>query len=154
MINRRVVRETVLQSIYAYQQSGDSVQHIADTILKEAIGTEKDIRRFGERLFFLTLENRSEFDSIISKHIKNWEINRLAIIDRMVLQMALCELMHFEDIPTKVTINEAIELVKKFSTAKSGRFVNGILDAALEELNSQQKIQKTGRGLIEKSANK
>ena len=151
MINRGLVRESVLQSIYAYQQSGDTVQHVADTILKDATGTEKEVRRFAERLFFLTLENRSQFDDIISRHIKNWEIDRLAMIDRMVLQMALCEFMYFEDIPTKVSINEAIELVKKFSTAKSGRFVNGILDASLVELNKDSKIKKTGRGLIDKS---
>lgn len=154
MINRRLVRETVLQSIYAYQQSGDTVQHVADTILKEALGTEKEARRFGERLFFLTLENRPSLDEIITKHIKNWEIGRLALVDRIVLQMALCELLHFDDIPTKVSMNEAIELVKKFSTAKSGRFVNGILDAALEELNSQKKINKSGRGLIDRSGTK
>ena len=154
MINRRIARESVLQSIYAYQQSGDTVQHIANTILKEANGLDKELRRFAERLFFLTLEHQSLFDEIISKHIKNWEINRLAMIDRMVLQMALCELLFFENIPTKVSINEAIELVKKFSTAKSGKFVNGILDASLNELTSNGKIKKTGRGLIDKSINK
>ena len=68
--------------------------------------------------------------------------------------MALCEFLHFEDIPTKVSINESIELVKKYSTAKSGRFVNGILDASLEELKGQERIKKTGRGLIDKSAHK
>jgi N utilization substance protein B len=151
MINRRLVRESVLQSIYAYQQSGDTVQHVADTILKEATGTEKEARRFAERLFFRTLENRSQFDEIIKRHIKNWEIDRLALIDHMVLQMALCEFIFFEEIPTKVTINEAIELVKKFSTAKSGRFVNGILDASLDDLYNEGKIKKTGRGLIDKS---
>ena len=151
MINRRLVRETVLQSIYAYLQSGDTVQHVADTILKESTGTEKEARRFAERLFFRTLENQSQFDKIISKHIQNWEIDRLAMIDRIVLRMALCEFLYFEDIPTKVSINEAIELVKKFSTAKSGRFVNGILDASLEELTKHDKIKKTGRGLIDKS---
>lgn len=151
MINRRLVRETVLQCIYAHQQSGDTVQHITDTILKEHVGTDKDARRFGERLFFITLDNQSTFDEIIVKHIQNWEIGRLAMVDRIVLKMALCEMMFFEDIPTKVSINEAIELVKKYSTAKSGRFVNGILDASLEELTKEGKINKTGRGLINKS---
>lgn len=150
MINRRLVRETVLQSIYAFKQSGDTLQHIADTILKEAVGTEKEARRFAERLFFTTLDNENEFDEIISGHIQNWEIDRLALVDRIVLQMALCEFLFFEEIPTKVTINEAIEIVKKFSTAKSGRFVNGILDASLDELKKQDKIKKKGRGLIEK----
>lgn len=154
MINRRLIRETVLQSIYAFQQSGDTAQHIVDTIIKESVGKEKESRRFAERLFFLTLEHQDEFDTIISAHIQNWEIQRLAMVDRIVLKMALCEFIHFEEIPTKVTINEAIEIVKKYSTAKSGRFVNGILDASLEELQKQSKIKKTGRGLIESSAGK
>ena len=151
MNNRRLAREYVLKSMYAHQQSGDTVQHVTDTILKEAVKADKEIKRFAEQLFFKTLENRSQFNEIISRHIKNWEIGRLALIDKLVLQMALCEFLYFEDIPTKVTINEAIELVKKFSTAKSGRFVNGILDASLYDLKSDDKIKKTGRGLIEKS---
>lgn len=154
MINRRLVRETVLQSIYAYQQSGGTTEHIAKTIINEQVGTEKEVRRFAEKLFFLTLEHDAEFGEIIIKHIQNWEIQRLAMIDRIVLKMAVCEFLYFEDIPTKVTINEAIELVKRFSTAKSGRFVNGILDASLIELQNEGKIKKTGRGLIEKSNNK
>ena len=151
MNNRRLAREYVLKSMYAHQQSGDTVQHVTDTILKEAVKADKEIKRFAEQLFFKTLENKSQFNEIISRHIKNWEIDRLALIDKLVLQMALCEFLYFEDIPTKVTINEAIELVKKFSTAKSGRFVNGILDASLYDLKSDDKIKKTGRGLIEKS---
>jgi N utilization substance protein B len=63
--------------------------------------------------------------------------------------MALAELLYFEEIPTKVSINEAIEIAKEYSTRKSGSFVNGILDAALEQLKSEDKIKKTGRGLIE-----
>lgn len=155
MINRRVVRETVLQAIYALQQSKDSVQHVADTILKKGeVGKEKDTRRFAEKLFFNTVENEEEFDEIIVNHIKNWDIQRLALIDRLVLKMALCEFIYFEDIPTKVTINEAIELVKKYSTAKSGRFVNGILDSALSELHKDGKINKKGRGLVQQTLNK
>lgn len=152
MINRRLVRETVLQSIYAHQQSGDSTEHVVSTIIKEQVGTEKEARRFAEQLFFRTLENQSRFDQIIIRHIENWEIARLALVDRIILNMALCEFLYFEDIPTKVTINEAIELAKKYSTAKSGRFVNGILDAALAELSADGAIKKTGRGLIDKSS--
>jgi N utilization substance protein B len=154
MINRRLVRETVLQSIYAYLQSGDTTQHIADTIIKENMDSDKEARRFAEKLFFRTLENDEDLGEIISSHIKNWEIDRLAMIDRIVLKMALCEFLYFEEIPTKVTINEAIEIVKKYSTAKSGRFVNGILDASLLELTNEGKINKKGRGLIERSTGK
>tara|TARA_R110000868_G_scaffold304437_17_gene565312 strand:+ start:45243 stop:45707 length:465 start_codon:yes stop_codon:yes gene_type:complete len=154
MINRRLVRETVLQSIYAYKQSGDAVQHIADSIIKETLSSEKEARRFAEKLFFRTLEHETEFNELVTSQIQNWDINRLAMIDLIVLKMALCEFIYFEEIPTKVTINEAIEIVKKYSTAKSGRFVNGILDASLLELNKNGKIKKTGRGLIERSTDK
>lgn len=149
MINRRHVRETVLQALYALKQSGDSVQYITDSVIKDALGTEKEARRFAEKLFFRTLENEPEFDEVIIKHIKNWEIQRLALIDRLILKMALCEFLYFDEIPTKVTINEAIEIAKKFSTGKSGRFVNGILDASLEDLSKSDKINKKGRGLID-----
>lgn len=154
MINRRDVRETVLKALYALYQSKESIQHVTDTIIKKSVGKEKESRRFAERLFFLTVEHDKELDAIISNHIRNWDINRLAMIDRLVLKIALCEFLHFEEIPTKVTINEAIEIVKKYSTAKSGNFVNGILDAALEDLNEKGEINKKGRGLIQKTINR
>jgi len=70
-----------------------------------------------------------------------------------ILRMAICEYLFFDDIPTKVTLNESIELAKKFSTGKSGTFVNGILDGALKKLNREGRIEKKGKGLIEKSSN-
>ncbi len=155
MINRRKVREAVLKAIYALQLGKDTAQHVADTILKNAEFTkEKDLRRFAEKLFFNTIEYEEELDEIIAQHIKNWDIKRLALIDRLVLRMALCEFIYFEEIPTKVSINEAIEIAKLYSTAKSGRFVNGILDAALTDLNKEGRINKKGRGLIQKTLGK
>ncbi|HET8865418.1 MAG TPA: transcription antitermination factor NusB [Gracilimonas sp.] len=152
MINRRQVRETVLKAIYALQLSKDSTQHVADTILKKAeFAKEKELRRFSEKLFFNTVEHEEELDEVISKHIKNWDIHRLALIDRLVLKMAICEFIYFEEIPTKVSINEAIEIAKRYSTAKSGRFINGILDAALTDLDESGRINKKGRGLIQQS---
>lgn len=152
MIKRRQVRETVLKAIYALQLGKDTTQHVADTIIKKAeFAKEKDLRRFAEKLFFNTIEHKEELDEVISKHIKNWDINRLALIDRLVLKIAICEFIYFEEIPTKVTINEAIEIAKRYSTAKSGRFINGILDAALTDLDEQGRINKKGRGLIQHS---
>jgi N utilization substance protein B len=155
MINRRQVRETVLKAIYALQLGKDSTQHVTDTIIKKAdFAKEKDLRRFAEKLFFQTIEHKEELDEVIVDHIKNWDINRLALIDRLILKMAICELIYFEEIPTKVSINEAIELAKRYSTAKSGRFINGILDAALTDLEEKGRINKKGRGLIEKTLGK
>ncbi|MEX0844025.1 MAG: transcription antitermination factor NusB [Balneolaceae bacterium] len=155
MINRRQVRETVLKAIYAHQLSKDTTQYVTDTIIKKAeFAKEKELRRFAEKLFFNTIEHEEELDEVISDHIKNWDIHRLALIDRLVLKIAICEFIYFEEIPTKVSINEAIEIAKRYSTAKSGRFINGILDAALTDLNEKGRINKKGRGLIQESLGK
>ena len=74
---------------------------------------------------------------------------RLAALNRIILVMGITEFLHFDDIPTKVTINECIELAKKYSTFKSGKFVNGILESALKSLKEQDRVNKTGRGLIQ-----
>ena len=140
-----------MQALYAVRQSGDSLQHVMDTVVKEKVKDSREARRFAEQLIFRSLDHEKELEDIISSQTQNWDINRLALIDMLVLKLALCEFIYFEDIPTKVTINEAIEIVKRYSTAKSGQFVNGILDAALEKLKDEGKINKKGRGLIESS---
>jgi N utilization substance protein B len=111
------------------------------------------------RHFAMELLERTEFYGefalgLIEKFSQNWELGRLAHIDRVVLKIAITELLCFEEIPTKVTINEAIEIVKKYSTDKSSQFVNGVLDSALIELTTQGKILKTGRGLLDVNISK
>ena len=78
-------------------------------------------------------------------------MNRIALIDKILLRMGICELLYFPDIPPKVSINEVIEIAKVFSTAGSGKFINGILDAILSELKTTGNLKKTGRGLMEES---
>lgn len=153
MALRREIREVVLQALYAEEVSEDRWEHILTSIVKPRFKTDKDAYKFAEKLFLKTLNNQDEIDAIIKKHIKNWHIQRLNTVDKALLRMALSEFLFFEQIPTKVTINEALEIAKKFSTAKSSNFVNGILDAALEELKKEGKIEKKGRGLIESSIN-
>lgn len=154
MLNRRLAREATLRSIYAVVVGKNTTQEVTKNIIKEKLKDDIESIKFAERLLLITIDNGVEYDEIISKHINNWEVNRLAIIDKLILRMALSELLHFEEIPTKVTINEAIEIAKMYSTRKSGKFVNGILDAILTDLSSQDKIKKKGRGLIESSKNK
>ena len=89
-------------------------------------------------------------DEDIVKHLKNWDFSRLAVIDRVILRMAIIELEQFEDIPPEVTINEAIELAKKYSTDKSDKFINGLLDAIFKRLKKEGRIKKSGRGLVSK----
>jgi transcription antitermination protein NusB len=149
MVNRREVREVVLQALYAFSVGDNPAGEIRKYILKEKLGKDSEALKFAEQLFLRTVDMQDELDSIIEEQIKNWEINRLAVIDKLILRIAICEFLRFDDIPTKVTINEAIELAKNYSTQKSGKFVNGIIDAALSKLNEHGRIQKKGRGLIE-----
>lgn len=154
MKNRRGIRETALQALYAHQAGNEDREHVIASVIKPRVDDDQEGLRFAEKLFLQTLLITDFADAEIEKHIQNWEIDRLAIIDRLVLRMAICEFIQFDDIPPKVTINEAIEIAKKFSTAKSGRFVNGILDAALESLSAENKITKSGRGLVNQTSDK
>ncbi|MEX0994386.1 MAG: transcription antitermination factor NusB [Balneolaceae bacterium] len=149
MINRREVREVVLQALYALEVGGNPPADIRKYILNAKLSNDREALEFAEKLFLRTIDMEEELDKIISEQIKNWKINRLAFVDKILLRIALCEFLRFEDIPSKVTINEAIELAKDYSTGKSGKFVNGILDAALGKLNKEGRIRKTGRGLME-----
>ena len=151
MSKRRQVRERVLQALYAQQLSGDDAQHVLETLIVPTFGDEPTYRRFAEKLLLRALDARAEADDLISRHVENWELDRLALTDRLVLRMAIAELLYFEDIPPKVTLNEALEVAKAFSTGKSGAFVNGVLDAVLRELRERGRMKKTGRGLVEVS---
>ena len=151
MQNRRAAREAALKSIYAVDLGKNSTKDAVQNIIKPIFKDDKDGIRFAEKLFLVTVDHTSEFDDIIKNHIKNWDVNRLAVIDKLIIRMAISELLYFDEIPTKVSINEAIELAKQYSTRKSGNFVNGILDAILGTLNEKGKINKKGRGLIESS---
>ena len=88
----------------------------------------KPIREFTTQIIRGTLTNLAQIDSVISKYAENWQLKRMAVIDRNILRLASFELLFLEDIPPKVSINEAVELAKKFGDVESGRFVNGILD--------------------------
>lgn len=153
MAQRREAREAALKALYAEEVGKTDVEQILANIVKPAFKKGDGALKFAESLFLRVLKNQEELDEVISTHIVNWNIERLAIIDKLILRLALCEFLFFEEIPTKVTMNEAIELAKRFSTQKSGRFVNGILDSALEALSESGRIEKSGRGLLESNPN-
>jgi N utilization substance protein B len=153
MHNRRAAREAALKSIYAVEVGGNKTQDVTKNIIKASLDSDTDSVKYAEKLLLKTVDFKEEYDLIIQKHINNWEVARLAIIDKLILRMAISEFLYFDDVPTKVTINEAIELAKSYSTRKSGNFVNGILDAILNEFKKEGKIKKKGRGLIETSSN-
>ena len=95
---------------------------------------EAAVRLFADPLIRGAVEHRNEADEIIKKHAKNWELHRIAAVDRNILRLAIYEMLHRDDIPPVVSINEAVDIAKKFSTQDSGKFVNGILDKVKSEL--------------------
>ncbi|MDP4280972.1 MAG: transcription antitermination factor NusB [Bacteroidota bacterium] len=108
----------------------------------------EDDRRFIVNLFRFTIGQSEKLEKMIEGKTHNWELDRIALSDIILIKMALVELIHFPSIPVKVTLNEYIDLSKMFSTPKSKLFINGILDKMVEELNVDKKIRKTGRGLV------
>ncbi|MBL9079149.1 MAG: transcription antitermination factor NusB [Planctomycetes bacterium] len=132
-IRRRTrAREVALQVLFQFDLRGaDYARELGRTtreLCAEECDGEADVVEFAVRLVDGTLAHRDEIDQRLQAVTRNWDLRRMANVDRNVLRMAMHELMHCSDVPPKVAINEAIELAKKFSTANSGGFVNGILD--------------------------
>lgn len=147
--HRRIVREKVLQILYAYEMNNESLQPLLKEILKEV--TDVADKTFARELIQKVIDNTAELDNRIIQRVTNWEMNRIALIDKILLRMGICELLFFSDIPPKVSINESIEIAKDYSTAGSAKFINGILDAVLAEEKKKGKLNKSGRGLVEES---
>ncbi len=105
--------------------------------------------KFVKDLFTYTLKNDLNYQALIADRTKNWDSERIALMDTILMKMAICELMNFPSIPVKVTINEYLELSKDYSTPKSNSFINGILDKILNDLKKTNSIKKIGRGLLE-----
>ena len=115
--------------------------------LKE-LDVKKDDQDFLIELFRKTILHHSEFVKDIDDKTPNWDTERIAEIDLILIKMAITEFLHFHSIPTKVTINEYIEIAKDYSTAKSSYFINGVLDKLLKDYNKSKRLQKIGRGLL------
>jgi transcription antitermination factor NusB len=127
MRKRTMSRELALQVMYQLDLRGQEILDEVDDLMKE-VTTDPEVTGFAKELVFGTWERRAEIDSRIEEVAVNWEIKRMAAIDRNILRLATFEILFRDDIPPLVSINEAIEIAKKFSTKNSGPFVNGILD--------------------------
>lgn len=148
-ITRRFLREKSLQVLYAFELTKDPIEQIKHLQLQDLEKAED--KKFCEDLIKHTIDNNEMYEEIIKETVDNWDMERIALIDSIIIKMCLTEFFRFEDIPTKVSINEAIDIAKDFSTKNSGKFVNGVLDAILEKLNKDKLINKKGKGLISKS---
>ena len=112
------------------------------TELPPPTADEAAVRLFADPLIRGALEHREESDELIRKHAINWELHRIAAVDRNILRLAIYEMLHRDDIPPVVSINEAVDIAKKFSTQESGKFVNGILDKVKGELLRPARVVK------------
>jgi N utilization substance protein B len=110
---------------------------------------EQDDLEFMSELFTKTILYRQQFEELIDKHTRNWEIERIASMDMLLMEMALAEILHLPNIPVKASLNEYIDISKQYSTPNSKVFVNGVLDKVIAELRRENRIEKTGRGLKE-----
>ncbi len=138
-----------LQAHFVYKtlDGFNSKNFMANRILPVYKETEDDID-FVRMLFLKTVKNNDLYTKMIAEKTQNWEVDRIAVMDVILLKMALCEILELPNIPVKVTMNEYLDISKVYSTPKSNAFINGIIDNLVIELREQNKIVKTGRGLV------
>ena len=128
MRKRTKAREYTLQLLYQIDIThSESRQTVEDFWNHHTVSSE--VKAFAVRLVQGTLEHLRDIDQMIATYASNWEINRMAVVDRNILRLGAYELLYLDDIPPKVCLSEAVELAKRFGDEESGKFVNGILDA-------------------------
>ncbi len=176
--NRRLAREKVLQILIAneicelpveklfehiffrdfnFEESKEIVNDHKILTPSEVLEIEADIPvvwkendiKFAKNLIMLTMEYKNLNTELLIKFADNWEVQRMAVIDKYLMLIAITEILYCPDIPTKVSINEVLDIAKSYSTDKSSVFINGILDKILISLKKEGKIKKEGRGLKE-----
>ncbi|EQB63741.1 MAG: N utilization substance protein B-like protein [candidate division Zixibacteria bacterium RBG-1] len=128
MSSRRKCRELVLKTLYASEIREINWEELLAQILEQSKVNPKD-KLFIQSLIKQILEHGEKIAELIKEKLEHWDFKRLNSVDRIILRMGVCEMLYFPDIPIKVSIDEAIELAKKFSSPEGGKFVNGILDA-------------------------
>lgn len=163
MINRRQIRIKVLQALYALHTSGDSQGDVYKRLLSDTYRALKSFKapdkpaqeegaqedaQYLSSLYMDLLKHEGEYTELLKANLQNWEWERVALLDRLMLQMGLHELLACPEVPVKVTLNEYLEIAKEYSTDKSSQFINGILDAVREKLQAEGRIKKEGRGLL------
>jgi N utilization substance protein B len=142
--NKAIVKGMVLKTLKSVDTVGDPDQ----LVLEISLNWEDDKQYFKD-IYDNTCKDDEAFEALIQAKVQNWDMERLAVLDKIILKMALAEMIYCPSIPVKVSINEFIELSKTYSTPKSKQFVNGLLDKISAELLTEGKIRKSGRGLID-----
>lgn len=135
----------VIKTIQNIPDGADEKTNLLPDLYKNKLEDQK----FVKELLLKTIDFSEEYEGLIADKAKNWETDRIALLDMLLMKMALCELEHFSTIPVKVTLNEYIELAKLYSTPKSKVFINGVLDKLVADFKRINRIEKRGRGLKE-----
>ncbi|UCH12577.1 MAG: transcription antitermination factor NusB [Candidatus Omnitrophota bacterium] len=144
MRKRTKARELALQILYELDIKKEPLEPFLDDYWKRSFRqqlVEKGVKDFTTQLVKGTIENLEEIDKLISSYAKNWQLKRMAVIDRNIIRMGCFELLFLKDIPLKVSINDAVELAKKYGDVESSKFVNGILDRVNKERVSTKEKQ-------------
>ena len=133
MGKRREARELVLKSLYCWEISGKKPEEVFSDLVSQ-MELDSPSRVFSRELFKQVIEHQTEIDELIKKNVQHWDFSRIAVVDKNILRIGICELLYLDDIPVKVSLDEAIELAKKYSSEDSGSFVNGVLDAIAKKI--------------------
>lgn len=139
-----IVNPMIVKTIESFKEDSNP-----DFPLLPLYKDREEDEQFMKELFRETVINEEETKKLIGEKTKNWEVERIAMMDVLLMQMAITEVLHFSSIPVKVTLNEFIEISKMYSTPKSKVFINGILDKLVNDFKAANKLTKTGRGLME-----
>lgn len=133
MGQRRKAREIALQVLYQVDASKIDVDEAIE-LFRDNFGIPQETGEFSEQLIRYTLSHIEEIDDLITNCSEHWSLERMSIVDKNILRMAVCEFLYCDDIPPKVTLNEAIDIGKNYGSDNSGSFINGILDAMYVKL--------------------
>ena len=145
--DKRLARIIAVQAIYAYEIYPDNTDDILNIILDnddydwaalESVPSKDDIK-YAKKLYKMVIKIKDELDDLIKQRSKNWSINRITLLDRLILRMSLAEMIYEDSVPPKVSISEGVEIAKYFSTEESGSFVNGILDSVYNDIVKDNK---------------
>ncbi|HEY3385278.1 MAG TPA: transcription antitermination factor NusB [Saprospiraceae bacterium] len=160
-LRKNEIYEEIVDDQYAFWQEDKSLvigalkkiikqlPEAKENFYEEYMPDDDTVKEFGRRLIDITMEQAPELEKLIEPTLKNWDMERLAVLDVILIKMALVEFLYFPTIPTKVTLDEYVDISKEYSTPKSKDFVNGILDKLMKNMLEEGKIKKEGRGLLE-----
>ena len=142
MGTRRQARELAMQALFYMDSQNSASPEMLERFCGNFHPSEKS-RPFFFKLVNGVLDARGELDALIERFSKNWKINRMSCVDRNVMRIAVYELLYCDDIPPKVSINEAVDVGKKFGTEESGAFINGIMDSIRSALEKEGTLKKS-----------